>query len=71
MIIIQGWLRLAEGEIEKLRSAAATMIHTTRTTEPGCIEYNFAVDLVEVGDRCDGADLVPAPELWSTLSNER
>ena len=47
MTIIQGWLRLAEGEIEKLRSAAATMIHTTRTTEPGCIEYNFAVDLVE------------------------
>ncbi len=47
MIIIQGWLRLAEGEIDKLRPAAATMINTTRTTEPGCIEYNFAVDLVE------------------------
>ena len=47
MIIIQGWMRLEEGEIERLRPAAETMIRTTRTTEPGCIEYNFAVDLVE------------------------
>ncbi len=47
MIIIQGWIRLADGEIARLRPAAETMINTTRTTEPGCIEYNFAVDLVE------------------------
>jgi quinol monooxygenase YgiN len=47
MIVIQGWIRLADGEIERLRAAAETMIRTTRETEPGCIEYNFAVDLVE------------------------
>jgi quinol monooxygenase YgiN len=47
MIIIQGWIRLAEGEIERLRPAAEAMIRTTRSSEPGCFEYNFAVDLVE------------------------
>jgi quinol monooxygenase YgiN len=47
MIIIQGWIRLADGEIERLHPAAETMIRTTRTAEPGCIEYNFAVDLIE------------------------
>jgi quinol monooxygenase YgiN len=47
MIVIQGWLRLADGEIEQLRAAAETMIRTTRSSEPGCIEYAFAVDVLE------------------------
>src|ERR1700760_4505837 len=58
MIIIQGWIRLAEGEIERLRPAAETMIRTTRTSEPGCIEYNFAVDLVE-------PNLIRISERWA------
>ncbi len=57
MIIIQGWIRLADGEIDRLRPAAEAMINTTRTTEPGCTEYNFAVDLVE-------ANLIRISERW-------
>jgi quinol monooxygenase YgiN len=58
MIIIQGWIRLADGEVERLRPAAETMIRTTRTTEPGCIEYNFAIDLLE-------PNLVRISERWA------
>ena len=58
MIIIQGWIRLADGEIERLRPAAETMIRTTRTAEPGCIEYNFAIDLIE-------PNLVRISERWA------
>jgi len=47
MIVIQGWIRLADGEIDRLRAAAETMIRTTRDNEPGCVEYAFAVDLLE------------------------
>ncbi|MBV8056125.1 MAG: antibiotic biosynthesis monooxygenase [Deltaproteobacteria bacterium] len=46
MILIQGWIRLADGEIERLRAAAETMIRATHS-EPGCIEYAFAVDVLE------------------------
>jgi len=61
MIVIQGWLRLAHGEIDRLRAATETMIRTARTTGPGCIEYAFAVDVLE-------PNLLRTFERWSRSS---
>ena len=47
MIIVQGWVRLASEDIERLRIAASDMMRITRESEPGCIDYAFAQDLAE------------------------
>jgi quinol monooxygenase YgiN len=49
MIIVAGWVRMAPEDIDRMRSAAAEMMHATRTTEPGCLEYAFSLDLAEPG----------------------
>jgi quinol monooxygenase YgiN len=41
MIIVVGWVRTAEGELDKLHDAAITMMEETRK-EPGCISYSFS-----------------------------
>ncbi len=56
MIVIEGWVRLAPGDLERLRPAAAEMIQATRA-EAGCIDYAFAVDLLE-------PDLMRIVERW-------
>lgn len=56
MIAVQGYVRLAAGEIERLRPAALAMMAATRA-EPGCLEYAFAVDLGE-------ADVLRITERW-------
>jgi quinol monooxygenase YgiN len=57
MIIVQGWVRVAPGEIDRLRSAALAMAEATRQ-EPGCLEYSFAIDLTD-------ANLIRIAERWS------
>jgi len=48
MIIVEGWVRLAEvADVERLRDAARAMMRATKSEEPGCLEYAFAVDLAE------------------------
>ena len=49
MIIVAGWVRMAPEDIERLRSAATAMMHATQTSEPGCLDYAFSVDLAEPG----------------------
>lgn len=49
MIIVEGWVRLDTKDIEALRGAATEMMRATRSAEPGCLEYAFAVDLAEPG----------------------
>ena len=46
MIIIEGWLQFAPGEIERLAEDARAMIAETRK-EPGCLEYAFSQDLAD------------------------
>ena len=46
MLIVEGWIRFAAGEIERLTGAARTMIAETRK-EPGCLDYAFSRDLVD------------------------
>lgn len=46
MIIVEGWVRLAPGEVERLRPAALEMLRATREEE-GCMEYAFAIDLAD------------------------
>lgn len=46
MIIVEGWVRVADaGEIDRLRAAAVEMMRATKTEEPGCLDYAFATDL--------------------------
>lgn len=58
MIIVEGWVRLAAGEIERLRPAAVEMMRATKAAEPGCLEYAYAVDLAE-------PDLLRVIERWA------
>ena len=57
MLLIQGWLKLATGEFDKVADQARAMVAAT-TAETGCIHYSFARD---VGD----PDLIHIAERWS------
>jgi quinol monooxygenase YgiN len=46
MIIVEGWIRFAEGEIERLADVARTMVAETHK-EAGCLHYAFARDLAD------------------------
>ena len=46
MLMIEGWIRLGEGDVERLRPAAVAMIEATRK-EAGCVDYAFAQDLAD------------------------
>ncbi len=56
MLMIEGWLKLASGEIERLRPAAQKMVATT-LTEDGCLHYAFAQDVSD-------PDLIRISERW-------
>lgn len=46
MILLVGTVKLPEGGLKKLLSAAATMIEATRK-EDGCIRYAYAQDVLD------------------------
>ncbi len=46
MVIIEGTVRIPEGKLETARPAMESMIAASRA-EAGCIQYAFAVDLVD------------------------
>ena len=48
MIIVEGWVRAAPADIEALKAPAGAMIAAT-LAEPGCLQYAFAVDLLDPG----------------------
>ena len=58
MILVQGWVKLAAGEIDKLHDAAAEMLEKTRA-EKGCVEYTFARSL-------DDPDTLRIAECWES-----
>ena len=46
MIIVEGFIRLAPGEIERLRPAAVAMMQATHA-ESGCLDYAYAIDMAD------------------------
>lgn len=58
MIIVQGWVRLEVGELDKLHDAAITMMEETHKEE-GCISYTFSRAIEE-------PDLMRIAEIWES-----
>jgi quinol monooxygenase YgiN len=56
MIVVEGSIRIAD--LEQARPAMAEMIHASRA-EAGCIDYAYAIDLLDAG-------LVRVSERWAT-----
>ena len=56
MIIVEGFVQLAPGEIDRFRPTAVEMLRETRK-ESGCLTYAFAADL-------DNPDCVRIVERW-------
>jgi len=48
MILVQGWVRVHEGDREKLRAAARALVEETRR-ERGNLAYAFAEDFNDLG----------------------
>ncbi|WP_033924822.1 putative quinol monooxygenase [Sphingomonas sp. 35-24ZXX] len=56
MLIIDGWLHFAPGEIDKFSEAAKQMVEATRQEE-GCLHYAFARDM-------NDPDIIRISERW-------
>ena len=56
MLLIQGWLKLATGEFDKVADETRAMVAATNA-EDGCIHYSFSRD---IGD----PDLIHIAERW-------
>lgn len=64
MLIIEGWLKLATGEFDKVADAARTMVAET-LKEDGCLAYAFArdindPDLIRIAERWENAEALAA-----------
>lgn len=57
MLIIEGWLHFAPGEIEKFAEAARIMVDETHK-EDGCLHYSFARDMAN-------PDILRIAERWT------
>lgn len=57
MIVVEGWVRLPPESVEKARGAMTDMIMASRA-EDGCIDYAYALDVLEPG-------LVRVAERWT------
>ncbi|NNC73360.1 MAG: antibiotic biosynthesis monooxygenase [Sphingomonadaceae bacterium] len=58
MIIVEGWVKLAEGELDKLHDAATTMMAETRKEE-GCLLYVFTREI-------ENPDTMRISERWAS-----
>ena len=58
MLLIQGWLKLATGEFDKVQDQAAILVAATNA-EDGCIHYAFARDI-------NDPDLIHISERWAS-----
>jgi quinol monooxygenase YgiN len=56
MIIVEGWVRMEPGELERLHDAAVAMIGETRK-ESGCISYSYGRSMEE-------PDVMRIAEIW-------
>ncbi|MFM5885986.1 MAG: putative quinol monooxygenase [Novosphingobium sp.] len=58
MLLIEGWLKLATGEFDKVADQARAMVAATRQ-EDGCLHYAFARDIAD-------PDLIRISERWDS-----
>ncbi|MEQ1497383.1 MAG: putative quinol monooxygenase [Novosphingobium sp.] len=58
MLQIEGWIKLASGEFEKVREQAIAMVAATNE-EQGCLHYAFAQDISD-------PDLIRISERWES-----
>ena len=58
MLLIEGWIKLAKGEFDKVRDAGITMVEATNR-EDGCLHYAFAQDIAD-------PDLIRISERWES-----
>lgn len=57
MLIIEGWLHFAPGEIDKFSQAARQLVDDTRK-EAGCLHYSFSRDM-------NDPDILRISERWA------
>ncbi len=58
MLMIEGWIKLAAGEFEKVREQGIAMVAATNQ-EAGCLHYAFAQDIAD-------PDLIRISERWES-----
>ncbi|HEX4848755.1 MAG TPA: antibiotic biosynthesis monooxygenase [Novosphingobium sp.] len=58
MLLIEGWIKLATGEFEKVREQGIAMVKATNE-EAGCLHYAFAQDIAD-------PDLIRISERWES-----
>lgn len=58
MFLIEGWIKLAGGEFDKVVEQAQAMVAATNQ-EDGCIHYSFARDIAN-------PDLIRISERWAS-----
>ena len=58
MLLIEGWIKLATGEFEKVRDQGIAMVKATND-EAGCLHYAFAQDIAD-------PDLIRISERWDS-----
>lgn len=58
MLMIEGWIKLATGEFEKVREQGIAMVAATNQ-EAGCLHYAFAQDIAD-------PDLIRISERWES-----
>ncbi len=56
MIVVEGWAKLAAGELDRLEAAALKMIEETRKEE-GCLSYAFSRAI-------EDPDVMRIAEVW-------
>ncbi|MBS0482984.1 MAG: antibiotic biosynthesis monooxygenase [Proteobacteria bacterium] len=64
MLLVEGWLKLASGEFDKIIDQARVMVKETNAEE-GCLHYSFArdisdPDLIRISERWVGNDAMTA-----------
>ncbi|MEQ1495071.1 MAG: putative quinol monooxygenase [Novosphingobium sp.] len=60
MFLIEGWIKLASGEFDKVANQARAMV-TATNEEDGCIHYSFSRDIAD-------PDLIRISERWTSES---
>ena len=58
MLLIEGWIKLAAGEFEKVREQGIAMVAATNQ-EQGCLHYAYAQDISD-------PDLIRISERWES-----
>jgi quinol monooxygenase YgiN len=58
MLLIEGWLKLATGEFDKVADQARAMV-TATNAEDGCMHYSFSRDIAD-------PDLIRISERWAS-----